>query len=597
MANPNMPHGDDRINGNGIKAGYVVYTRKSHSEHWERTRNEQWSKVDSWWDSLPSRPTQEQYDAVGDFLIDLGEKEEVKEKALISKVFGKECDAKTEVELINQFNIALKGRDQYKETLDRLTVAVNDNHKKWGPAKANMYADKFIDVFKTKLNYFIEKKLPSLFIECEKNNQNVGKAIENEVMRIYDESVEKGFKEMLKYTNTKGIEVDQYGTGTSESQQKIYRDLLELFNNNEIIREMVMPNLKGIVSKDTLKGLAGKITQNYVTGGVDSARFKSKKALKVETKINGRETSVGGFIHETVTSMQDSIPERVDLSNTGVNIKSNKSKIDTITAVTTVEINKKVILDYVTQMSEKLDKTSGSLIETHKVMMEYWNKYLSKLTDGFIVFKNAKMYSLNSISEYGGFKNGSSIPIGELRDLPRAKNLSDYIDINRFVIVIANTIDGAVLAKDYERIREWVYTYVFESITSLLFDDWENIGNEMSSTKANAIHALLLEDINVPFSVFLKGAGNALKKAIKEVKATDYINIVMRKSKNLYPAEDYETPNNYPLKDNGEPAVGRAWNIQRQDALDNYKITIKFYRNFNELVLENILANTNLTFL
>ena len=577
MANPNMPHGENRINGNGIKAGYVVYKRPSHSPHWERTRKEQGEKIENWYSLFSSHPSEDQYNAVGDFLIGLGEKEEAKEKALISKVFGKEPDIKTEVDLINQFNLALRGRDQYKETLDRLTVAINENHKKWGPSKANMYTDKFIEVFKTKINYFIEKKLPSMVTECVKNNQNIGKMIENEVMRIYDESVEKGFVEMLKKTKKKGIKKDQYGTGTDEDQQKIYRDILEAFNNNEIIREMVLPNLKGIISKNTLKGLAGKITENYMSGGVNVARFKSKRALKIETKISGREVNVGGLISETVNSVQDSIPKRVDVSSLGANLTSNKPKIDTMTVVqTTVNFDAKAIQDIIMEMSDKLDKTDKGLIETHKVMKDYWNKHFSKLTDGFVVFKN-----------------GTSIPIGDLRSLPNSGKLSSNIDINHFVMVIANTINGAILEGDYEQIREWVYTYVFESIASLLFDDWENVGKEMSSTKANAIHVLLLEDINVPFSVFLKGAGNALKKTVKEVKTTDYINIVMHKSKILYPAKDYETPENYPLKENGEPAVGKAWNIQRQDALDNYKITIKFYRNFNELVLEKILADVN----
>lgn len=595
MANPNMPHGEDRINGNGIKAGYVVYNRPSHSDHWERTRREQGEKVQSWYSLFSSHPTEDQYNAVGDFLIGLGEKEEIKEKALIAKVFGKEPDIKTEVDLINQFNLALRGRDQYKETLDRLTVAVNENHKKWGPSKANMYADKFIEVFKIKLNYFIEKKLPSLVLEWEKSNQNVGKMIESEIMRIYDESVEKGFVEMLKYTNKKNIKVDQYGTGTDEEQQKIYRDILDAFNNNEIIREMVMPNLKGIISQNTLKGLAGKITENYQKGGVNTARFKSKRALKIETKISGRETNIGGLISETTNSIQDSIPKRVDVSSYGANLTSNKPKIDTMTVVqTTINFDAKAIQDIIMEMSGELDRTDKGLIETHKIMKDYWNKHFSKLTDGFVVFKNAKMYSLNSVSEYGGFKNGTSIPIGDLRSLPNSGKLSSSMDINHFVIVIANTISGAILEGEYDQIREWAYTYIFESIASLLFDDWENIGEEMSHTRANAIHVLLLEDINVPFSVFLKGAGNALKKTVKEVKTTDYINIVMHKSKLLYPAKDYETPDNYPLKENGEPAVGRAWNIQRQDALDNYKITIKFYRNFNELVLEKILSNINL---
>ena len=165
--------------------------------------------------------------------------------------------------------------------------------------------------------------------------------------------------------------------------------------------------------------------------------------------------------------------------------------------------------------------------------------------------------------------------------------------MNKFIIVVANTIDNAILSGEYGRIREWLYLYIAESIAYLLFDDWEKIGGDLTNKGANAVHALLLNDVNVPLSVFLKGAGAALIKVADEIEKTNnFINIVVHKSKPLYHEDDQGNPTGYPTEtgENGEQKVlvGRAWNIQRADALQNYNITVKFYKNFNEEILSKI---------
>ena len=103
--------------------------------------------------------------------------------------------------------------------------------------------------------------------------------------------------------------------------------------------------------------------------------------------------------------------------------------------------------------------------------------------------------------------------------------------------------------------------------------------------RANAIHVLTLNDINIPLSVFLIGAGEALIQAVNESKkSTDFIRLTVHRSKVLYPDKD-----SYELDAKGNPMVGKAWNIQRDDALQNYSITINFYKNFNEAILEKII--------
>ena len=89
-------------------------------------------------------------------------------------------------------------------------------------------------------------------------------------------------------------------------------------------------------------------------------------------------------------------------------------------------------------------------------------------------------------------------------------------------------------------------------------------------------------------------------RATKEAKPTDFVNIVVYRSKVLYPnsqsyGEDIMVPNTRQDKDkrgrDKVPNVSIAWNKQRNDTLQNFGITVKFYKNFNELVLEKLINN------
>ena len=244
------------------------------------------------------------------------------------------------------------------------------------------------------------------------------------------------------------------------------------------------------------------------------------------------------------------------------------------------------------------------MAQAHKELMEYWNNHLSKIKEGFVVFQSAKAYRLTNIEKFKGFTN-TQVSLNRLYTLPRYGSFKD-IDINKLVKVVANTLDGAILSQEYGHIREWLFMYISESIAYLLFDDWEKIGDEYNNNSANSIHALLLDDVNVPMSIFLKGAGQSLIEIADELSDySNFINIVVHKSEILFPTtysyyldthKDIWVDN--PSKDDKRrerrpkiPNMPMAWNKQRNDTLQNYTITVKFYKNFNDEILSKIISN------
>lgn len=205
MANPNMPHGEDRINGNGIKAGYVVYNRPSHSSHWERTRLEQGEKVNSWYNAIKFKPTTGQYVAAGQYLLNLGEKEEKKERKLIQAVLGLESvDIEDEVELIKQFNEVLVGRAQYEDALHRIDVALNnkDNKGKNGaglaPSISAFFASKLKGAFENNLNELLAKEAENINGDGRKTRK-ARNQIERQIVDVFYKSLDEAFENLLTY--------------------------------------------------------------------------------------------------------------------------------------------------------------------------------------------------------------------------------------------------------------------------------------------------------------------------------------------------------------------------------------------------------------
>lgn len=571
------PTGKDALN----RYGYVVYddTRRSNSVAWESARLAQKEKIESWYATLNVRPSAQQYVDVGQYLINLGEMERQKEIALMKSVLGEGFSTpENEKMLIEQFNQVIIGKDQYEDALHRIEIALSKNGKGLAPTISSLFTSKLNTIFGRKINELIKKELKDADTD-EKIEASLDR-MEKNIVEVFNNSVDKAWEETLKYQNTSKTD-DEYGS------LKGYEDLYNLYKSNEAFQKIFKESIGKTFSIDKVKEIISKNREKIKSNQKNNKRMTgwswANKALSLKSRIG----SVGGSINETVNMIRDSVSDLVigaNGSRTARQVVSNKLKTDNIIIFQTeATIDEQALDEILAEMSQDMDATKN-LIEAHREMKKYWDKHLSKLNEGFIIFKSGKAYGLNNISKYGGFKGTEKFSLSNLKELPKSPKLSDNIDINKFVMVIANTIPGAVLADSYENIREWLYIYVTESITSLMFDDWEQIGTIAEGQRTNAIHVLTLNDINIPLSVFLISAGQALIEAVdKTNKTTDFIRLTVHKSKILYPNEDsYEY-------ENDKPMVGRAWNTQRDDALQNYSITVNFYKNFNEAILEKII--------
>ena len=588
MGKTNMPHGEDRIDGNG----YVVYDDSyySHNVQWESARLRQKEKVENWYSLISNKPTIEQYKAVGQYLISLGTAEQEKEKALMKAVLGTGFDdTDDEKLLINQFNYAIVGKKQYEDALKRIKIGLSSeggSGSGLAPAISSLFAGKLNTIFGKKINELIARELKDA-----KTGEQIDAAIsrmEEKIVKIYKDSIDLAFKETLTYQN-KGKVDDKYGS------LKGYQELYDLYKSNPIFEKIFKEsigklfNIEKVI--DIIRNNRTKIKENKLNGKNMTGAKWANEALSLRVRTG----QIGGSVNETINMLRDSFNDvTIDEngSRTARQIISNKLKTDNVIIFQAdIVIDQKTLDEGLAKLSKEMDATKN-LIEANKVIEKYWQDNLSKLDDGFVVFKSGKSYGLNNISNYGGFKGSEKYSIGNLKDFPKSPSLSNTIDMDKFIIVIANTIQGGALAKNYNNVREWLYMYITESIASLLFDDWERIGTDIAKGKGpNAIHVLTLEDINIPISVFLIGAGKALIDAVDNAKrSTNFIKMTLHKSELKYPDEDsYKKDPDTWDPEAEKPLVARAWRKQRADALQNYSITVQFYKNFNEEVLNKIL--------
>lgn len=578
--------------------GYVVYTRKSNNTRLEKTRKDQEDIIRSYYASLGEKPSLDQYRQVGNFLVDLGKAEERKEKKLIESVLGIKLTSKDDVKkFIDSFNQVLVGTKQYEDAVKRIGIALKEGEKAGlAPTISSLYVSKLNKILGRKVNDFIHKEL-----DKAKTPEDIDKAIQNmeeKIIDVFEECFDEAFEDLLSYQNKNHTD-DRFGTGSG------YQELLDLFHSNKIFQEIYKQKIRKSFNDESIKNI---IKNNEKAIRANKRMYGHTWVKKALSFTNERTGQIGGSVNEIVNMLRSSI-EDGEISESGYKrdartIESNKVATDNIVLFQfKAEVNEEIINEELTKLSKKLDGTEN-MAQAHKELMEYWDKYLSKINEGFVVFQSAKAYRLTNIDKFKGFTN-TKVSLDRLYTLPRYGSFKN-VDINKLVKIIANTMDDTILSGDYSNIREWLYTYICESIAFLLFDDWEKVGDKYNKSGANSIHALLLDDINVPMSVFLKGAGNSLIEVADELEdSSKFINIIVHKAKILFPttAEYYADEHKDIWVENVSkseanrlrrplvPNMPMAWNKQRNDTLRNYTITVKFYKNFNEEILSKIIPN------
>ena len=203
---------------------------------------------------------------------------------------------------------------------------------------------------------------------------------------------------------------------------------------------------------------------------------------------------------------------------------------------------------------------------------------LEQFDDGFIIYTNAKNYTLNdNFLKRGGFSAGKEITLQSWDTMMHIINKKGrdliYSAMQLIPGAIGDTKKGQV-SNMYAR-----------AIASALFDDFDTVGM-VEKTGANSIHLLYLNGIYFPLSFFY----NLLAEAFKEYSAASVADIVK---------VSFQIPTSILFKTQEEQSAWQkahdgesAWNKQQQVALDNIKVSYYFLKAYKKIMSRLNLEDT-----
>lgn len=585
--------------------GYVVYTRTSTNKLWESARQKQESIIKNYYSAVNTEPQQVDYQNVADYLRRMGDKERTKEAALIEQYTGLKVTSQTEaMEFIKDFNEFLIGKEQYRKAYERIQNALANEKIKQGkgtdglpPAISSLFNSKFGEIFGKKISSYINRHQKDVI-------ENTDKFVDDLIAFVdkkYDEVLELTLKELLTYTTK---EEDKFGTIEG------YKELYELYTQNKYFKEIYHQSMRSALSLDGFNKAIKDLVKKEGGDTFFKKNVKKRREARGRTitnlgfKLEGRAGSrVRGIADEFIESLEDfEVSIGTEGTKVSFQLPGNMSKTDNMVFILEGQVDTDEIYKEFMEMNKNLD-SAENLEKVNKEMKRYWDEHLSKLGNGFIIFKSNKMYGIDNIQKDGGFIAGD-YALGNFQNFASSSELQKRLDITKFVKVVSNTIQGAILEGEIGPIETWLHTYVCECIAKLLLDDWEKIGEDAAQTGPTAIHVLTLEGINIPISVYLYCLADALAKTVEDIEKGDLVKIKLLPSENLYPTvEDYYKDGDVMVENTSKneakrtsrpkvPNVAIAWNKQRNDALTKYKISVNFYKNFRKIVLDNLKPPT-----
>lgn len=511
---------------------------------------------------------------IGDKLKGLGEAEAAKERALISAAGIEITSDADEREFVQKFNQVLIGKKNYEKALERINYALNTSGKTRAPSISSWFGGYLTTALNEKIKGFInregekEKLLSGDYSDWEESFDDI-------INRAILSAVDKMLKDMERKPNK-----ELYGD--SETWRAYYEAWKALDGLDQDFIMMIrskLNNFDGI--RDIFSNMAEKkIDLNNVKNKGISSFIKSGKGLNLGSEKKSR--GLGGSVQEFLENVANSMGEGVQKSASSGH-KVMQSEILKTDNIQIFSYERDIDVDEFAQgiVEEINDELlhNTSLNNAARTLKDYYNNNLSRLNNTFIVYGSTKSYSL--ADSFRGFHNGGRRKLSELPELLESAKVATSTEAQDFIYKLYNTAKYAIYEDERNSLTEEGKKVIMSAMANLLFDDWETIGDtEVSGAKS--IHVLQLEGIQVPLSSFLKAAGQAVLDTAADMEQYFHVSLSVLPSAK----EEWANPYNgrIPITGNPKDDIQRAWNEQREAAINESFFTTTFLSNFKTLI-------------
>ena len=476
-----------------------------------------------------------------DKLFAMADNELNKELSLLNEIFGKNIsvdwknleDVKT---FIQQFQELLR----YKGIAERA-----EKRLKEGESSISI-APFFPTYFNTAFENFLQTTATTHFQNAVLNPQSFQSYVQQQLPIILDDAL----KRMLESKDfNRAIEKNQ-------GYLEFFKDLQNSPLKDGFLKEMVrIYNIEKVI-EDASKVMKGNRGGRKLLE--EGLREKTKKGTrrKAFVKVSFQK---GGSVQEHFAALVMNTFSKMKISNQDFDITLESRAVGEKEyrpdIITTINLD-----GTIEEIENIINSTQGTSRESSRIAAKEIIEMLKKLNSGFIIYSNVKNYQLGS--NFGGFSAGSNMVLRQYFNL--LSEIQDSKKLSQFVTAIMNTLSGAVGEGQKASLED----LIAQDIAYFLYDDFETIG-EVEAKGAKSLHIFLLSDFYVPLSFFLRMLGEAFTDIQADI--TSYVDTT------IYSGT---------IKYNEGPYGIEKWEDQRETALDEITIGIKFLRNFRSIMTE-----------
>lgn len=565
--------------GYTIHNGYIIYTRGKDNPHpaWQGVYKNAIAEGNR---IAPIFDPDDINEEVGERLIALGNNEFIKEKALLEAAgitIENEQDIK---KFIEQFNSILQGTKNFEKAVARLDSALK--HPEIA-ARAPTIVSWFSSYLTSSLNSVISPYITNNRKTLESKDFSQW---ENDLMKSPDGLIDKAINLALeKMLNRMEEKEGKELYGDSETWKAYYEAIQQIQNFNEDFKKMIKSKLDFDVLAKMFNNKKAKINLKSKNGRYGVSTFIGSEA-GLNLKNGKKSRQLAGSVQEYIELIADSmgIGMQEAMNSGGKVFENEKMKTDNVTIYS---FEASVNVDNLAQnIANKLNESlldNDSLINASKTMKDFYNNNLSKLNNTFIVYGSTKSYSLSD--SFRGFHNGGEGSLEKIPEVLEGANITSVNKAKDFIYKVYNTAKYAIYSDKREQLTEELKKSIMAAAANLLFDDWSTIGEENLQGGAQCIHALQLEGIRIPLSVFLKATGYAIKNTSKDMERYFKVNLKVLESAREEWAPEGKTV--FSGDEKGEhwyTQIYEAWEAQAQDARDAGIYSIKFLTNFKTII-------------
>lgn len=492
----------------------------------------------------------------------IAEYEKEKELELLREVFGQELhisldSARDTKVLIDAINAVLNIKDVYERNLEMLTVSEGGRK-----SVISFFPTYFIQVWNDRWEEIYEATVKTF-----SNSRRIPleAILQKEVDKRLDSIIAEAIERMLQADLEMKLMQDE-----NNRYKNAYKEILAAFQTMSNYRNELINQIRSIYKIDELsKTISDEIKGNgHITKKEIEKKLKNSPRKAIETQSAPR----GGLTLEALEHLSFELIGNSIEAAKGMSAKAiHTGNIGNMKAdnIFSIGIDPQILDQWLEDITQKADSSRKKNIERMKKLREL----TKNVNEGFLVYSSDKNYTLNkAFRDRFGFSAGSDLSAQSFYDVIRNVNKN----ARTFIGLMVNTLDGAIMSSGgtKEKLSEAIAT----DIATLLFDDYETIGDFRGKSGAKVIHIMNLGNIMVPLSIFLTMLANAVERA--ETDVDDFVKVVITTPEIEF--KDYAAQLKWQL--DNDKSSSSAWTFQRGEALRKTHISVNFFKEFREFI-------------